>query len=205
MASGRISDPPYSSPLPVKHAAEAVGELLVLSEEEADLAAADADVAGGHVGIGTDVAEQLRHERLAEPHDLKVALALGIEVAAALAAAHHDRGETVLEDLLEGKELQQAEIDGGMEAQTALVGADGAVHLDAEAAIHLDFAAVVDPRNTEDDDALRLHNPIEDLGLAVGGRAFDGRHDRFGDFLNRLQELGLAGVLGGQLFHKHAN
>ena len=90
-----------------QHAAEAVGQLLVLAEQVADLAAAHADVAGGHVGVGADVAEQLGHERLAETHDFVVALALGIEVAAALAAAHHDRRQAVLEDLLEGQELQQ--------------------------------------------------------------------------------------------------
>src|SRR5271169_6668241 len=48
---------------------------------------------------------------------------------------HGQRGQRVLEDLLKGEELQDAQIDRGMEAQAALVGADGAVHLDAEAAI----------------------------------------------------------------------
>ena len=43
-----------------QHAGELVGELLVLAEHVADFAAAHADVAGGHVGVGADVAEQLR-------------------------------------------------------------------------------------------------------------------------------------------------
>ena len=46
---------------------------------EADLAATHADVAGGHVGVGTDVTVQL-DEGLAEAHDLTRAAALGIEV-----------------------------------------------------------------------------------------------------------------------------
>jgi hypothetical protein len=92
------------------------------------------------VGVRADVAEQLGHEALAEAHDFVVALALGIEVGAALAAAHGERGEAVLEDLLEGQELEDAEVDGRMEAQAALVRADGAVHLDAEAAVDLDGA-----------------------------------------------------------------
>jgi hypothetical protein len=83
------------------------------------------------------VAVELGHERLAEAHHLVVALALGVEVRAALAAAHGQRGQRVLEDLLEGEELEDAEVDRGVEAQAALVGADGAVELDAEAAVDL--------------------------------------------------------------------
>ena len=122
-----------------------------------------------------------------------------------MAAAHHDRRQAVLENLLEGEKLQQAQVHGGMEPQSALVGPDRAVHLDAEAAVDLNFAPVVDPRNAEDDDPLRLDQPIENLRLAIGGRALDDRHDRFGDLVNRLNELGLAGILGGQLLHKHTD
>src|SRR3712207_7932937 len=52
---------------------------------------------------------ELGHERLAEPHHLGVALPLRVEVGAPLAAAHRQRRERVLEDLLEREELQQAE------------------------------------------------------------------------------------------------
>ena len=51
----------------------AVGQALVLAEHVADLAPADADVAGRHVGVFAEVAVQLGHERLAEAHDLAVA------------------------------------------------------------------------------------------------------------------------------------
>ena len=53
--------------------------------------------------FGADVPVQLAHEALAEAHDLVVALALRVEVAAALAAAHRQRGQAVLEDLLEAR------------------------------------------------------------------------------------------------------
>src|SRR5262249_10845369 len=115
-----------------EHAGELVAQTLVLAEQEADLAAADADVTGGDGGVGADVARELGHEALTEPHHLVVALAFGFEVRAALAAAHRERGERVLEDLLEGEELEDAEVDGGVESEAALVGADGAVHLDPE-------------------------------------------------------------------------
>ena len=102
----RISEPPYSSALPVSTPVKLVGDALVLAEHVADLAAADADVAGRHVHVGADMAVELGHEALAEAHDLVVALALGIEIGAALAAAHRQAGQRVLEGLLEGEELE---------------------------------------------------------------------------------------------------
>ncbi len=61
--------------------------LRVLAEQVADLAAADADVTRGDVGVLAEVAVQLVHERLAEAHDLGVRAAVRVEVRAALAAA----------------------------------------------------------------------------------------------------------------------
>jgi hypothetical protein len=51
-----------------------------------------------------------------------------------------------------------------MEAQSALVGTDRAVHLDPVATVHVDLAAVVHPRHAEHEHALGLHDPLEDLG-----------------------------------------
>ena len=162
--AGRLGTNQRSAPahaLAGQDAGELVAQALVLAEQEADLAAAHADVAGRNVGVRADVALQFGHEALAEPHHLVVALALGIEVRSALAAAHGQRGQRVLEDLLERQELQDAQVDAGMEAQPALVRADGAVHLDAEAAVDLDVALVVDPRHAEHDDALGLDDAFE--------------------------------------------
>ena len=108
----------------------------------------------------------------------------------------------VLEDLLEGEELEDAEVDGGMEAQAALVGADGAVHLDAEAAVDLDLALVVDPGHAEHDHALGLGDALEDLGLAVLRVLLDHELEGLGHLLDGLMELGLAGVLGLELGHE---
>ena len=51
-----------------------------------------------------------------------------------------------LKHLLEGQELQHAEVDRGVETQAALVRPDRAVHLDAIAAVDLDLSLVVRPR-----------------------------------------------------------
>ena len=117
-----------------------VSTSLVLAKEVADLASAYADVAGRHVGVGADMAVELGHEALAEAHHFVVALALGIEVGTALAAAHGQRGERVLEDLFKRQKFQDAEIHAGVEAQSALVGSDCAVHLNAESAVNLHVA-----------------------------------------------------------------
>ena len=141
-------------------------------------------------------------KRLAEPHDLAVGLALRVEVGAALAAAHRERGQRVLEDLLEREELQQTEIDRRVEAKAALVRADRAAHLDPEPSVDLDVAPIVDPRDPEHHDALGLDRPLEDLRIDVAGVPGEGQLDRFGDLLDRLVELGLAGVLGDELRHQ---
>src|SRR5262249_5466477 len=146
--------PPES--LARQHAAEFVAQALVLAEQESDLAAADADVAGRHVRVGTDVPAQLRHEALTKMHDLVVAPTLRIEIRSALAAAHRQRRQRVLQDLLEREEFENAQVDGGMKPQSALVGTDRAVHLDPETAVDLDAALIVLPWNAEHDDALRL-------------------------------------------------
>ena len=185
-----------------EHADELVADALVLAEHEADLAAAHADVAGGDVGAVADVTAELGHEALAEAHDLAVALALGVEVGAALAAAHGQRGQRVLEGLLEGEELEQAEVHARVEAHAALVGADGAVHLDAVALVELELALVVDPGDAEQDDALGLGHALEDLGLAVLGALVEDRLERLGHFHDGLMELRLAGVLGLEFGHE---
>src|ERR1700681_4230516 len=86
-------------------AGEFIPQPLVLAEQEADLAPAHADVARRNVRVRSDVPRQFGHEALAEAHHFVVALALGIEIAPALAAAHGQRGERILEDLFERQEF----------------------------------------------------------------------------------------------------
>ena len=96
-------------------AGELVAQPLVLAEEITDLPGTHADIAGGHVGVRPDILEELGHEALAEAHDLRVGLALGVEVAAALAAADGQAGQAVLEDLLKAQKLDDALVHGGVE------------------------------------------------------------------------------------------
>ena len=63
-------------------------QFLVCAEEIADFSAAHAHVARGNIYAGADVAVKFVHETVAEAHDFVVGFARGIEVAAALAAAH---------------------------------------------------------------------------------------------------------------------
>jgi hypothetical protein len=84
----------------------------------------------------------------------------------------------ILEDLLEAQELQDAEIDGGVQAETALVWAKGRVELDSVAAVDLDLVLVVLPNHAELDDALGDGDNLEG-GLVFGvlleeGAVFEG-------------------------------
>ena len=182
-----------------EHAGPLVLETLVLTEHVRDLTAAHAQVASRDIGVGADVAVELGHEGLTEAHDLVVGLALGVEVRAALAAAHRQRGECVLEDLLETEEFEHAEGDSGVEAQAALVRADGGAVLHAETAVDLTLALVVDPGDAEHDHALGLHEALEQTGGLIGGIVVDSRGDRGQDLVGGLDELGLIGVALVQL------
>ena len=177
-----------------ERAGELVAQPLVLAEEEADLPAAHADVARRDVGVLSDVALQLGHERLAELHHFVVRLALRIEVRSALAAAHREGREAVLEGLLEGQELEDREVHRGVEADAALVGADGAVHLHAVAAVDLDLAFVIEPGHTENDDALGFRDAFQNFHFLQYGARHDVGSQRFGDLADGLVEFRLIGI-----------
>ncbi len=63
-----------------QNAGKLVLQALVLTEHVADLPAAHADIARGHIGELAYVAAEFYHEALAEIHDFHIALTMGIEV-----------------------------------------------------------------------------------------------------------------------------
>ena len=63
-------------------------------------------------------------------------------------------------DLLQTQELEHAQGDRRVKAQAALVGSNGRVELDTVTTVDLDLALVVDPGNTEHDDALGLDEAL---------------------------------------------
>lgn len=77
------------------------------------------------------MAEELAHEGVAETPDLAVGLALGVKVGSTFSSSHAETGQCVLEGLLEAEELEDGQVDGGVEAETALVGTESGVVLKA--------------------------------------------------------------------------
>jgi hypothetical protein len=191
VASVRTREPPAGALPREDTRLVPVRDPLVLTEQVADLAGADSDVAGGDVRVLAEVAVQLGHEALAEPHDLVVGASLRVEVGTALPAADRHARQRVLEDLLEAEELHDPEVHRGMEPEPALVRAEGAVELDAKATVDVDLPAVVLPRDAEDDLALRLADPLDDLVAGQLGMLGDHRTERLEDLLDRLVELRL--------------
>jgi hypothetical protein len=121
-------------------------------------------------------------------------LPLGIEVGPALAAAHRQPGEGILERLLEGEELEHALVDARVEADAALVGADRVVVLDTVAALDADVSGVVLPAHAEADHPVGLGDAAQDLLAVVGLLVGDEVEDVLGHFLHRLDELGWCGL-----------
>ncbi len=81
------------------------GKFAIHSVHIADFASANADITCRNILIGTDAAPKFKHISLAETHYFTVALACGVKVRAALATAHRQSGKSILEGLLETKEL----------------------------------------------------------------------------------------------------
>jgi len=93
------------------------------------------------------------------------------------------------------QELQDAEIHARMEAQSALVWTDGAVHLDAESAVDLNIALVVEPWHAEHDDPLGLDNSFEQTRRLILGVFRKDQPQGIEHFLHRLVEFGFGGIL----------
>ncbi len=112
---------------------------------------------------------KLRHERLAEAHDLAVRTAPGIEVGAAFAPADRHPGQCVLKGLLEAEELDDSDIHRRMKPDPALVRPECGVELNPEPPVDLDLALVVHPGHAEDDLTLRFADPLDERVFGVTG------------------------------------
>ena len=138
---------------------------------------------------------ELCHEALAETHNFTVGLALRVEVGTTLTTADWKACQGVLEALLETEELQDRKVNGRMQTETALIRSDGGVELYTETTVYLYLALIVQPRNAECNDTLRLNHSLQ-KGLCLILRVtVDNRLERLEDFENCLMEFFLIRIL----------
>ena len=182
-------------PLAREHALVLSCNSLVLAEHVADFAPADSDIARGNVGVRTYDAVERGHEALAEAHYLHLALALGVEVRAALAAADGKSRQRIFEYLLKTEKFYNAHVDRGVEAQTAFVRTYRAVELDSVAAVRVNLACVVRPRDAEDRSPLRLNEPFEKRPILICPVRLDNRANGIENLRRSLNKLRLSRVL----------
>ncbi len=135
------------------------------------------------------MATKFGHEALAKAHHFIVGLAFGIEVGTTLTAAHRQRGQAVLQHLLETQEFQDALVHAGVETQPALVGADRAVEFNPEAPVDLNLAGIIQPGNAEHDHPFRFDQPFDNFCLDVLRVVFQYGCERLQYFFHRLVEL----------------
>ena len=83
-----------------------LSQFLVHSIHIAHFSSAYTDITGRNVAVRTEIAPQLKNERLAETHDFLVRLSARAEVRTALAATHRKSGQRILERLLEAQEFE---------------------------------------------------------------------------------------------------
>ena len=111
-------------------------------------------------------------------------------------------GQGIFEHLLKSQELDDSQIYGRMEAQTALVGSDSAVELHSEARVDLDLSLIIHPRYPEDDLPLRIRQSFQkSIFTELLLVRFHDNAQRFQNFFYRLVKLRLRRVL----FHNLSN
>ena len=170
------------------------GQAAELAEEEADFAAADADIAGRNVAVLADVAVQLGHEGLAEAHNFLLGLALRVKVGATLAATDGQAGQGVFKDLLKAQELNNAQVYRGVETQATLVRSERGVELHTEAAVDLHLAVVINPWYAEDELALRFAQALNQTVVCVVWVLIQDDLERIQHLGHRLVEFRFTGV-----------
>ena len=189
-------------PFAGENAGEFVGKAFVLTEHIADFTSTGTDVTGGNVEVGTDVAIQFGHEGLAETHDFAIGFAATIKVGTTFTAAHGKGGKAVFEYLLESKEFQHTEVNGGMKTKAAFVGPDGAVHLNAVAAVDLNFVVIIYPGDAEHHNSFGFSDSLKDFCFFIFRMFIDIRNQGCCNLFHGLVKLGFAGVFSFDFFHK---
>ncbi len=122
-------------PFSGQNTVESARDTLILAKHVCHFALAHADIPRRDIRIKANVAVHFRHQALAKAHYFAVGLAVGIKVRATLAATHGKACQGIFDGLFQPQELQNAEVDAGVKAHTALVGTNRAVVLHAKSAI----------------------------------------------------------------------
>jgi hypothetical protein len=140
-------------------------ELAEHAEHISDLSTPDTDISRGDVAVMTDMAPKLHHERLAKAHHLTIRSPFWIKIRAPFAAPHGETGERVLEDLLKSEELQDRGVDRWVEAKPTLIRTDRAIELNPKSTIYLNGSCIIDPRYSEVNQTLWLHDASRDVNI----------------------------------------
>ena len=104
---------------------------------------------------------------MTKTHDLHLGLSLGVKIRATFAAADRQAGQGVFEDLLETKELDNAQVDRGVETKPALIRTECGIELDAKPAVDLNCSVIVNPWHAEDELTLRLTETLHQAIVSV--------------------------------------
>ena len=145
---------------------------------------------------------ELCHKALAESHHFVVRLSLRVEVRTTFTCTHRQGSEAVLESLLEGKELHNAEIHTRMEADSTFVWTDCTVTLNSVASVDAHFSFVIKPRHAENDDSFRFYDSFKNLHIHKVGVFNDIRRYADEHFVDCLMKFLFSWISGNKVSHK---
>ena len=140
-------------------------EFAIFAEKEAYLTSSNADITCWDILVRTNVMIKFLHESLAETHYLSIGTAADREVRTTLTATHRQRGERILECLLEAKEFHDAQVHRVVEAKSAFVWADSSVELYAVTCVNVYLTIVVCPWHAEHIYSFRLDETLNEMSF----------------------------------------
>src|SRR5690625_3187369 len=110
---------------------------------------------------------KFEHKGLAETHDFGFGTTFGIEIGAAFSGAERESGQGVFKNLFEAEKFDDSRGDAGVKAQSAFVGAERGIELNAITCIDVDLSLIVHPSDAEGDHLSRFDEPRDDSVLRV--------------------------------------
>ena len=110
-----------TQPFPSEHTHKFVSQFLISTKHESNLPSPGSDITSRYIRVPPNMLRELSHEAHAEPPNLVVRFAFGIEIATPFSSAHGEAGKGIFEGLFETEEFEDGKVDRGMKSETTFV------------------------------------------------------------------------------------
>lgn len=110
-----------TQPFPSEHTHKFVSQFLISTKHESNLPSPGSNITSRYIRVPPNMLRELSHEAHAEPPNLVVRFAFGIEIATSFSSAHGEAGKGIFEGLFETEEFEDGKVDRGVKSETTFV------------------------------------------------------------------------------------